>query len=404
MSEKQELNIEANHISLLRTTFDTNLALTCYVDQRKGAVLINQTTPEAIEKAATEAIELAKSSPQDEANDIAEYQPPEEFAVGHKTADLEAMYDRFSTFLTGVQKRYPTLRFDPAVLDFTTCRVLFQNTNGVDFLSLRGRYGFSGLFSAKEGQESSSFNHTSFSTLQLDQELERFGSLETLMQQTTEQIQPKNLPEKFVGDIIITPDCLSSFLSFYLNSYLGDRSLITETSLFKDKLNEQVASPKFSWRSCPRSQDIAQQSFVTSDGFASQDFAYVEKGVLRQFALSLYGSNKTGKQRAPNDSRVFCVDPGEPSFAELVQSVKKGILVCRFSGGHPGDSGDFSGVAKNSYLIEDGQIQYPLKETMIAGNLATMFRNIVNISKERINFGSSILPWMQCSDISVSGK
>ena len=76
----------------------------------------------------------------------------------------------------------------------------------------------------------------------------------------------------------------------------------------------------------------------------------------------------------------------------------------RFSGGSPSDSGDFSGVAKNSYLIEQGKIVRPIGETMIAGNLAKLFSDVKAISRERVNYGSAILPWLQAGPADISGK
>lgn len=41
---------------------------------------------------------------------------------------------------------------------------------------------------------------------------------------------------------------------------------------------------------------------------------------------------------------------------------------------------------------------------MISGNLVKLFKNIRHISQERINFGRAILPWMQVSEMNISGK
>ena len=68
--------------------------------------------------------------------------------------------------------------------------------------------------------------------------------------------------------------------------------------------------------------------------------------------------------------------------------------MCRFSGGSPSDSVIFGRSQKNSYYIENGQIKFPIIETMISGNIAQMFLNIKNISHETVDFGDSILPWI----------
>jgi len=89
---------------------------------------------------------------------------------------------------------------------------------------------------------------------------------------------------------------------------------------------------------------------------------------------------------------------------EIIKSTKKGIILKRFSGGNPSDNGDFSGVAKNSYYVEDGEIKFPITETMVSGNLVEMMMNIKQISKERINSGYHNYPWIKFDGLTVSGK
>ncbi|HHX21683.1 MAG TPA: TldD/PmbA family protein, partial [Clostridiales bacterium] len=63
-----------------------------------------------------------------------------------------------------------------------------------------------------------------------------------------------------------------------------------------------------------------------------------------------------------------------------------------------------SGVAKNTFLIEDGKIAGTVNETMISGNLADVFNNIAGISKQRNSDGMFLLPWMAFNGITISGK
>ncbi len=61
-------------------------------------------------------------------------------------------------------------------------------------------------------------------------------------------------------------------------------------------------------------------------------------------------------------------------------------------------------LAYVSYYIENGEIMYPVTETMIAGNLADAFRNILAISREQIDFGQAILPYILTTGVTISGK
>jgi PmbA protein len=121
-------------------------------------------------------------------------------------------------------------------------------------------------------------------------------------------------------------------------------------------------------------------------------------------AVTLYGSNKTGFPKAENMGDCYMIEPGDMALEEMIQSTPRGVLLGRFSGGNPSQNGDFSGVAKNSFYIENGQIQYPISETMVSGNIVEMLNNIEQISKERNNDGFQCLPWIQVNGITISGK
>ena len=88
----------------------------------------------------------------------------------------------------------------------------------------------------------------------------------------------------------------------------------------------------------------------------------------------------------------------------MIAGVEKGIVMGRFSGGQPGPSGDLSGVAKNSFLIESGKITKALSEVMISGNLADMLRDTVAVSQERENSGYWLFPWIRVKGVTISGK
>ena len=52
------------------------------------------------------------------------------------------------------------------------------------------------------------------------------------------------------------------------------------------------------------------------------------------------------------------LEPGEQALTEIITNTQEGVILGRLSGGTPADKGDFSGIAKNSYYVKDGQIQF----------------------------------------------
>ena len=59
------------------------------------------------------------------------------------------------------------------------------------------------------------------------------------------------------------------------------------------------------------------------------------------------------------------------------------MVVNRFSGNINSQSGDFSGLVKQASYIENGEIKFPLKETMISGNVFETLKNILMIGREK---------------------
>lgn len=401
MSEKKELNVDSGEMTLLRTTFNTGLGLSVIKDHKKGSTSINKTDKNSIDDAVAEVMKLADASQPDEAHDIAENQPPGKFTKGDEFADLDAMYNRMEEFVEYVNTNYPTVKLEQAVMDFTHSKGEFKNSNGVDFEISEGMYGFSPYFLSKDGKDTSSMNGTGFSALKLHKPLHEFCTIDTLLQQSTEQVRTQPVKEKFIGDVVVTPDCLGDFLGF-ITSDISDGKMITGNSLFKDKLNEQITHPGLTLHSKPVSDEITDGYFITADGYVAENSIIIEGGILKTYLLGIYGSQKLKKQRAVNDGGAYMVEPGKISLNEIIKSIDKGLLLARFSGGNPASNGDFSGVAKNSYYIENGEIKNPISETMVSGNIRDMFENMGEISKDRVDFGYCVFPWISFKGVTVS--
>ncbi len=399
-----ELNLHGTEMSLLRSTQNETLTLMAIKSAQKGEISVNQLDSQSLDEAMASLMELCKASAQDEAYDISPFQAKQHIALGQHEPDLDRMYALLKQYADVVPSRFPKVRLAETIFAHTVTESRLTNSNGVDLSSRRGVYQLTSLFSAKDGGKTSSFNYSQVSLADLEQELLHCGSFALLLGQAAEQLEARAMPGKFVGDIVITPDCLEGLLSFYVATFLSDRPLIAGTSLFKDKLGQKVAGEQLTLSCKPRSPQIADGYAITSDGFVAEDVTLIERGVLQSFMLSLYGANKTRRERARNAGGCFVVDAGDVTFAELVAGVERGLLLARYSGGYPSANGDFSGVAKNSYYIENGKILYPVNETMVAGNLAEMFANIKGISAERVNFGGALLPYLAAAGVTISGK
>ena len=199
-------------------------------------------------------------------------------------------------------------------------------------------------------------------------------------------------------------DCLGQFVYMLAANYIMGGVIMEGTSQWLDKVGQQVASDRITVSLKAQDDRIAETQPFTGDGYKAENVTVIEKGVLNCFLLNLYAARKTGKPVTKNTGFALVMEPGDKTLEEMIASVDRGLIVGGFSGGEPGANGEFSGVAKNSFYVENGKVVGAVTETMINGNLEKVFRDVTAVSREQVCDGGSVLPWMSCSGIVVSGK
>ena len=398
-----EFNIEANKFTLMRTLFNDQLIIKTIKNNRKGITKINKLDKASIDQAVKDCIALAESAMPEEAEDIAEKIENKNFDQSIGGGDMDRLFSRTKEFNEQLKDEYPKIVLEGMTTDFRSEQSVYANTNGVEFNSGTELYSLQTMFSAKDGEKSSSFNGYGVRLNSLAKPFMDLDMSRTLFSDSEKSLDPKMVKEKFIGKIIVTPACDDMIWQTILNCFLSERSLIEGTSRWKDSLGAKVADSALTIRAAPLNPGIVAGERFTSDGYESKDFDIIRGGVLKSFAISLYGSRKTGKPRSLNTAfENIEVLPGGASLENIIKETSRGILLNRFSGGSPGPSGDVSGVAKNSFLIENGKIAGALKETMVSFNLIDVLAKI-EISKERSFSGYNILPWCCFDRVTISG-
>ena len=403
-SEKQELNSEKSDFNLFRTIFNSSVSVTVIQDGRKGSVSGNDLSDEGLKKAVEDALAGAAASIPDEANVIAQRQEPETFVQGTRKADMPRFYDCLRAMMDTIEKDYPKVNIMMAIADHTSHHTLYVNANGTRFENFDGAYSVGLEMSGSDGKKNTGLDFTGIATHDLSTPLISQGSFTQHMKSVEASLNSVDLPGKFEGTVIFTPDCLGQFLYMLASNYIMGSVILDGTSQWLNRLGEQVASEKLTITLKAKDDRLAQTQPFTNDGYKAEDVTVIENGVLKTFLLNLYTARKTGREVTKNTSFSMVMENGEKSLDEIIASVDRGLIVGGFSGGSPGANGEFSGVAKNSFYVEGGKIVGAVTETMINGNLENVFRDVVAVSREQICDGSTVLPYMACSGIVISGK
>ena len=399
-TERFELDADTGGVNLVATNHDDTTTLTVFRDGRRGSAVLTGRDETAIEAAIRNALDSADAARPDAANAIAEADSAPPTRHGPDRPDRDAMLAALRHFLADVRDRFPLLRIRHANYSFEDRCRSFANTAGVCRQEYRGIHRFWSMFGAKDGERSTSFNYTGASGHEPFERLMEAGAVEPLITDTLRSFDPRPVPGKFTGDVIITPHCAAYLAGTLVRAFDG-YALMGGLSPYADRQGENIASSGFSLLNRPADPRFADGSDFDDYGVATRNTDVVRDGVLETFLIDFFCSRKL--DRPQNAGRFnLVIAPGESSIDALVRETERGILFARFSGGVPNHKLDFSGVAKNSFYVEDGKIRYPLIETMVSGNFQDLLMNIRGVSSEFIDFGGGAFPWLAASGITIS--
>jgi PmbA protein len=162
---------------------------------------------------------------------------------------------------------------------------------------------------------------------------------------------------------------------------------------------------------------------VDDEGVPTSNKAIVSAGVLQGFIHNTYTAKKAGVVSTGNASRGsfkslpgidvtnFYIQPAEKNsektkekgYDNLVKSVSKGLLVLETMGIHTANpvSGDFS-IGVSGLWIENGEIAYPVKESVMSGNILELFQKVETVGSDLRFYGSIGSPSLLISDMDIS--
>jgi PmbA protein len=160
--------------------------------------------------------------------------------------------------------------------------------------------------------------------------------------------------------------------------------LFRKATFLLDSRDTQVFADLVTIDELPHLPKALASAAFDSEGVATDDRRLVDAGVVKGYVLGSYYARKLGLESTGNAGGIHNLvvsDTGQ-SFADLLAQLDRGFLVSELMGhGVNTTTGDYSRGAAG-FWVENGEIQYPVNEITVAGNLQDMFRNIVAIGND----------------------
>ena len=240
-AEKREFNVDGGLFSLLRTTIDNRLDLTLIKDHRRGKVLINSFSAEAVDSAVSDCLASAGSAQEDPAWQLYEG-TQKSFTLGTPQGDMDRLFQRSRELLETIKRDYPKVMVEQMIVEHESAKGIYLNSLGAEYETLEGSYSLSLMFSGHDGDKTSSFNGAGVSTDSLDTPLIELGALRQLLSDAEKQIDTVATDGKFVGPVVFTPDCAGSMIYELLGNFVTDGVILDGTSLADAVAQELVAA------------------------------------------------------------------------------------------------------------------------------------------------------------------
>lgn len=199
-----------------------------------------------------------------------------------------------------------------------------------------------------------------------------------------------------------------------VSAALNGKLVLEGASPWSDRLGEPVTSPLLTLSQAP---DVGPYSCPFDDeGTPTRPIVFIQKGVLQLFYADrttgkILGSGTTGNGFRPGlgsypTPGLFneLIQPGKRSLIDLIAQLDDGLIVDQMLGGSAGISGEFSINVELGYRVKNGQIIGRVKDTMVAGNVYTALKQLVELGSDAEWNGSCYTPSVIVEGLSVTGR
>ncbi|MCQ9123060.1 metalloprotease PmbA [Rodentibacter caecimuris] len=389
-------------------TNDGALGISVYLGQQKGNASTSDLSEQAIKNTVEAALAIAKYTSPDDCTGLAEKE-----LMAFEAADL-ALYhaadiDVEKATALALQAEKAALEADKRIVNsngasfnsHTGVRV-YGNTHGMlqSYLSSRYSLSCSVIGGVEDGLEND-YEYT------VSRNFNKLESAEWVGKNSAKKVVARLNPQKLTTrevPVIFLNDVATGIISHFAASISGG-SLYCKSSFLLDHLGKQVLPTWFNISERPHLLSRLASTPFDSEGVRTQDLEIVQDGILQTYLLTHYSGKKMGMKSTGHAGGIhnWLVQPNlTGGLTALLGEMGTGLLVTDVMGqGVNIVTGDYSRGA-SGFWVENGEIQYPVSEITIAGQLPDMLRNIVAISddvehRSNIQTGSILLDKMKVS-------
>ncbi len=397
----QTVSVRQGAVETIEYNRDKGVSVSVYLGQRRGNASTSDFSTQAVRDTVDAALNIARYTATDDCAGL-----PDADQLATRFPDL----DLYHPWALNVEQAIELARECEQAAFRTDKRI--SNSEGATVNVNEGRFvqanslGFSGGYPSSRHSVSCSVIAGKGDRMQRDywyssardpreilkvEEIGRIAAERTVRRLDARKLATMQVPVLYEAPVA------SSLLGHFVGAVSGG-TLYRKSSFLLDQLGKPVFSDLVHIDDVPDIPRGLASSPFDDEGVRTCRRAIVEDGELRGYFLGSYSARKLGMQTTGNagGTHNLILRPGELDFNGLLRQMQRGLLVTELLGhGVNPVTGDYSRGAAG-FWVEHGEIQYPVEEITIAGNLKDMYKGIVAVGNDVLVQGSR-----QCGSVLV---
>ncbi|WP_299999240.1 metalloprotease PmbA [uncultured Cedecea sp.] len=384
---------------------DGALGITVYHENRKGSASSTDLSHDAIARTVQAALDIARYTSQDPCAGVADkellaFDAPDLDLFHPTEIDAERAIElasRAENASLNVDKRITNTEGGSFNSHYGV--KVFGNSHGMLQSYCSTRHSLSSCVIAEaNGDMERDYAYTIGRAIEDLKSPEWVG--EECARRTLSRLAPRKLAT-MKAPVIFASEVATGLFGHLVGAIAGG-SVYRKSTFLLDALGQQIFPDWLTIEEHPHLLKGLASTPFDSEGVRTERRDIIKEGILQQWLLTSYSARKLGLKSTGHAGGIhnWRIAGRGLDFDGMLKQMGTGLVVTELMGqGVSGMTGDYSRGAAG-FWVENGEIQYPVSEITIAGNLKDMWREIVTVgndieTRSNIQCGSVLLPEMK---------